>query len=322
MTAPLSTAGRWALPALLGGLLACQPTPTEHELLRLRLLDDELMAINDKVGKANSGSVKSIQAQVEKNHNQPGDVAVLTKAQAVRAETQQLVAYLRGLRHTLTSVEAAPSVDQLADRRTVAAALLSSGRADSLQGRLSRYSAHLRPYLKLRTELLPSTDWADEQGPALAAAPLPGQRFADFYFRDATTGEALAALAQQEAHVLRLESEALSNLSLTVGSSNLTFDTIGAYASAESSTVAEGQTYRAEMFLTASASALKARMTLNGQPLQVGPDGKGQVVFTAPPLPPGQNRRTAYWAGSVAIRYHGRDTTFRVKVPYTILRRR
>jgi hypothetical protein len=130
---------------------------------------------------------------------------------------------------------------------------------------------------------------------------------------------ALAVLAQQEAEVLRLEDEVQSKLSSMVSFGHVMFDKIGAFASAESNVVGEGEAYRAELFLTASASGLQPRMTLNSQPLKVV-YGKGQVAFTAPPLPPGQSRQTAYWDGTITLRRSGRDTTFRV--PYTIVRRR
>lgn len=322
MTIWLSTLRRWALPGLLSGLLACQAAPAETELLQLYLLDDELAGINDNIDKANEGAKKSIEAMVAKNRNQPSDVAVLNQAVAVRAETRQLAAHLRELRQALTAGKAAPSAELLADRRRVAAALLSGGRADSLQQRLSSYAADMQRYLGRPPAPLVGVGGADPQVQAMAGAEQAGQSFTDLYFREATVAEASAALAQQEARVLRLESDVLANLSRRLSNTIIGFDQINAFASAESNVVAEGETYRAELFLVASSSTLRAQMTANGQPVPIGRDGKGQVRFTAPLLPPGRSRQSAIWEGTVAIRTNGRDSTFRIRVPYTIVRRR
>lgn len=317
----LSTLRRWALPGLLSCLLACQPT-AQNELLQLYLLDDELALINDKAGKANEGAVKAIQAQVEKNHNQPEDLAVLRQSQAVRTETQQLIAYLRGLRQQLTPADKAPTLADLTDRRVVAKVLLDDDQADSLQRQLSRYAAHIRPYLGRSAGPALGTGGTDPQVQAIAGTQLAGQDFTDLYFRDATVTDALAALTQQEARILRLESDAQAELSRRVSSDIVLFDQLNAFASAESNVVAEGETYRAELLLVASSRNLRAQMTANGQPVTADANGKGQVAFTTPLLPPGRSRQTAIWDGTVAIRTNGRDSTFRVRVPYTIVRRR
>ena len=58
------------------------------------------------------------------------------------------------------------------------------------------------------------------------------------------------------------------------------------------------------------------KMVCNGQPVAVGPDGVGHIRFRAP-MQPGPAVRTA----SVRVIQNGRDTVFRVRVPYRVAAR-
>lgn len=61
------------------------------------------------------------------------------------------------------------------------------------------------------------------------------------------------------------------------------------------------------------------RMACDGQPFPVDENGYGQVEFVAPSLR-GAAQPMAVWEGSISYRYDGRNSTFRVRVPYTIVR--
>jgi len=91
-----------------------------------------------------------------------------------------------------------------------------------------------------------------------------------------------------------------------------------ATASAESNVVAPGATYRAELGLVSyyPADKLKMHMTCNGQPVPIGSDGIGQASFRAPTRP-----GPATWTGAIRLNQNGRDTTFKVTVPYRVARR-
>jgi GldM N-terminal domain len=182
MTATCRTLSRYALLGLLGGLGACQSAPTETELLRLHLLTDELTVLNGKVAATNEELVKSIRDAVAKNRNQPRDIAVLEQSVAVRAETQRLVAYLRGLRQQLSPTKA-QTLEQLADRRAVAAVLLDGGRADSLQQRLHRYATHIGQSFGPEAQPRLATAGTDPRVRGLAGERVRGQSFQEFFFR-------------------------------------------------------------------------------------------------------------------------------------------
>jgi gliding motility-associated protein GldM len=120
--------------------------------------------------------------------------------------------------------------------------------------------------------------------------------------------------------VLKYQADALQKQAEKVGAKTIVFDKLGAFASAESNTVAAGTKYKAELFLTAAASGLKQNMTYNGSPLAV--DSKtnhGMIEFTARPGNfDASGNAKANWTGSIRINQNGRDTTFKVTVPYTI----
>jgi hypothetical protein len=58
------------------------------------------------------------------------------------------------------------------------------------------------------------------------------------------------------------------------------------------------------------------QLTCNGRPVPIAPNGTGLVSFRAPTRP-----GPATWTGTIRLNQYGRDTTFRVTVPYRVARR-
>ncbi len=191
--------------------------------------------------------------------------------------------------------------------------------ATQLLGQLVAYRARLRkldPHVAL-PRLVP---------PALPTSTAP-PALADFYFRDAKAAEALAALAQLEATVLTSETTALQAQSIMLAcGGNIVFDRVGAWAIAESNTVVAGTEYRADLLLTTTLTAAGLSMSANGQPIAVQPDGVGRVRFVADPrLLGNRSEVVAYWTGVIRARSpytQSGDTTYKVRVPYRIVRGR
>ncbi|WP_400192507.1 gliding motility protein GldM [Hymenobacter sp. B81] len=294
-------------------------------LLKFKFLDDSLSNINEKVAKANDGSVKSIQAQVEKNRNQPKDVAVLKQSQEIRERTKAMVAYLQGVREKLLVAtnngkagKGKNEFENMSMEDKVAITMLGGkrdGEAYKMKGELNKYSDYIKQFVPNAAPL--ALDAKDDA--SILQKDQKNKNFAELNFENTPVVAALAVLSQKEAEVLKYESDAQSELSKKVGAETIVFDKIGAFASAESNTVAAGTKYKAELFLTASASGMRPTMTLNGSPLQVTPDGKGKIEFTATPGAfdaAGNAKKT--WTGTIRIKNNGRDTTFKVTVPYVV----
>ncbi|WP_345126287.1 hypothetical protein [Hymenobacter antarcticus] len=138
----------------------------------------------------------------------------------------------------------------------------------------------------------------------------------DFYYGRQSVAEAVALLTQQVAAVRAYEAVALQNQAGKLGSTWHNYMIrLEAHAVPESKTVAPGELYQAELYLTDVLNGRPLSITVDGQPIRVGPDGRGHVAFRVPAgSPPG----LAYWEGRIRAVIYGQDTTFRLRVPYTI----
>ncbi|RTQ52520.1 hypothetical protein EJV47_05775 [Hymenobacter gummosus] len=286
---------------LLVGAPACQSRADQAAQLRLKFIDDTLLTTNDELSRDNDQAVKGIRAQVERNQRQPAELRVLRRAEAVHDSTRQLVDYLRGLRdRLLRQTDNEHYFRQLGGRREVAALLGGPGTAaDTLHRQLRAYTRYLR-----------------QVAPAADSAALPPADFAE-----ASVAGALATLASQETRLLLREAAGLAALQrrVTVNTLDHSYRVL---ATAEDNVVAPGTTYRANLLLAAALHRPTSfAMTANGQPVAPGPDGFGQVEFAVPSLR-GAARRQARWTATITVRQYGRDSTFRVQVPYTIVPRR
>ena len=290
-------------------------------LLKFKFIDDSLVGVNDKTSVAADGTVKGIEAAVVKNQNQARDKAVLQQSEEIRTKTKDMVSYLRGIRQQLLKAteNTGPEMTNLSGEDKVAMTMLggkSNGVAyTGLKPKLNEYSAYIKQFVPDATQL--AIDGKDDT--RVTEKSQKAKNFAELNFENTPVVAALATISQKETEVLKYEAEALSAQAQKVGAKTIVFDKIGAFASAESNTVAAGTKYKAELFLTASASSISPRMTLNGSPLSVGADGKGKVEFTARPGGfDASGNAKATWTGTIRFQQNGRDTTFQVKVPYTI----
>jgi len=291
-------------------------------LLKFKFLDDSLSTINEKVGKDHGKTVQSIGEAVNRNRNQAKDVAVFKQSQEVREQTQKTVAYLRDVRDKLvTATENTKGKNEyknMSAEDKVAITMLGGSRnglAYAMKNELNQYSNYIK---RIIPEAGPLAMDAKED-PAVTDPEQKNKNFAELNFENTPLVAALAVLSQKEAEVLKYESDALTKLAQQVGAETIVFDKIGAFASAESNTVAAGTKYKAELFLTASATGMRPSMTLNGSPLQVGPDGKGKIEFTATPGSfDASGNAKKNWTGTIRINNNGRDTTFKVSVPYVV----
>ncbi|GAA4387279.1 hypothetical protein GCM10023186_32770 [Hymenobacter koreensis] len=300
---------------LLGGVAACQE-PAQVESHRLQQLEATMQALNSRLSKDADKHIANIERGVSQNREQRRDVEVLRQAEEVREQANALVGYLQHIRQRLGTPE--PAIDsRLADAAPVTALLLDGGAADTLQHRLNNYAAFIRPYVPEVAPLALDAEQDPNVTQAMGSA-LKDWRFAQLYFQGASVASALAMLSQKELEVRDLERTALRKLSERVGSHSSVFFKIGAMATPESRAVRAGEVYRAYLYLTSTQfSVYRQTGQVNGHPVNVGPDGRVQVSFLVPTDAPDG---PALWDGKISGRYEGRDTTFRIRVPYTIQR--
>jgi gliding motility-associated protein GldM len=289
-------------------------------LLKFKFIDDSLRSVNDKTSVAADGTVKGIQAAVVKNQNQARDQAVLKQSEEIRQKTKDMIVYLRDVRAKLLKAteNTEDALTNMSGEDKVAITMLGgkkNGEAyTTMKPKLNEYAEYMKQFVPTTVALA-----LDGKEDPRVTKDQKSKNFAELNFENTPVVAALATISQKETEILKMEAEALQKQAEKVGAKTIVFDKIGAFASAESNTVAAGTKYKAELFLTASATSISPRMTLNGSPLSVGPDGKGKVEFTARPGAFDKDGNAkASWTGTIRFNQNGRDTTFTVKVPYTI----
>lgn len=264
---------------------------------QLEELTQVLTTENDLASRNAQHTVKGIEAAVAKNRNQPTDRALLRHAKAIQTCAEQLVETLRTygdqLRRATSNKEAVP----LQHPNAAIGSESAKKQRQALAKQLAAYNDTLR-----------------QSGAAEAtAAPLLAPTF------EATTpvADALADLSRLEGEVLARQTPALKHISERVGARQWPMHPV-ATATAESNVVAPCGTYRAQLGVVSYFSANELRMTItcNGQPISVDHNGIGLVRFRAPSRP-----GPATWTGTIRLNSNGRDTTFKVKVPYRVARR-
>lgn len=252
---------------------------------------------NQQAAKRAKYAVYGIRAAVEKNRNQPADMARLHRAEALHTQVTTLLASL----HACDSL-----VRRLAGGSTNASSMqqLAYQPFSDVTGPVARR------WQKLRRQLTTCNDSLRQISPS---DPLP----ALLHEGTATTvAQTLADLAITEQQLLRNEASALNFIGKTLAHRKLLFKPL-ALAIAQRNIVAPGDTYRARLLLATHLPAdAHQMMSCNGQPVPVDSLGIGQVRFRAP-LQAG----LASWTGTIRLNQNGRDTTFVVRVPYRVAHR-
>ena len=292
-------------------------------LLKFKFIDDSLTDVNGKTDKAADGTIEGIKAAVNKNHGQPADLAVLKKSEEIRDSTKQVIEFLSNVRSKLlTATENSKGTDykNMSAEDKVAITMLGgkkNGLAYPLQNRLNAYASYIKGVVP---DALPLALDPKDDARIAASSEQKHKSFAELNFENTPVVAALAVLSQKETEVLKYQADALQKQAEKVGAKTVVFDKLGAFASAESNTVAAGTKYKAELFLTAAATGLKQIMSSSVGSVPVDPKtNHGKIEFTATPggFDAAGNAKHS-WTGFIKINNNGRDTTFKVVTDYTV----
>lgn len=266
---------------------------------QLSQLTAVLAVENERVSHVAEGTIKSIEAAVAKNNRQPTDIALLRRAEALQASVGQLLNNLQSTGNQLRRATGNQEARPLQHPGRAIGAVLGTGTArwPAFGRRLASYADTLRQF-----DLLP--------------APAPALRVPGFS-ASTPVAEALADLTRLESEILACQTHALQRIGKRVGAKRWLSHPL-AVATAQTNVVAPGGTYRAQLGLVGyfSANELRMQMACNGLPVPADSAGVGQVRFRAPTRP-----GPATWTGTIRLNQNGRDTTFRITVPYRVARR-
>lgn len=139
--------------------------------------------------------------------------------------------------------------------------------------------------------------------------------FAHLNFDHTEMIASMAFLTERQSRVTAMETELLNQIASLIGATDFKFDKIFAMYSAKSEVVASGMDYEAELFVSASSSAIKPVMNVVGAPLRM--EGNvGKIKFVAPSVTTLTDKQ---WTGTIKInRPVGGDTSFSVTAKYKV----
>ena len=282
-------------------------------------------AVNES-GNRNTQTLQSIQKLVSETGNREADVKVLEVAQEVRAESAKLIDELDTLKAFFVRITGGtdPETGELigkTDYDKVGHEMLPDGNnhGEALKQRLNAYSAFMEEKLGEEFEQL-ALDADDD--PYWSSDPnQKGKGFAQLAFENTPTPAGMATVSEFQSRIMQYETRALDVLAKKIGAGDISFDQIKAMVRPESRDVAAGTRYKAELFLTASASGITPTMTVNDNEIKVE-NGLGMIDFAATPGnydAQGRSRRT-YKAGITVTLPGGKDTTFVEDIEYFVVR--
>lgn len=305
---------------VLTALLALQVSNSVLE--KFIFINQAFEVTNEEKVENNAKKLESIQNAVSDAGNREKDVAVLTKAQEVRAATSKILKEIEVYKDELVQ-RTGGIVDGVylgqKDIDAAPALFVNEGEGEILKEKLNSYSEFLR------------TTTGDEDIGNLAKDaneidvfkndPNQNQKgFADLNFGHNTPMVgALASLSQFQSDVISEETKALEDLARQVGAEDLKFDQIVPMVKPHSKVVAAGTKYEADLFIAASSSSVSPTMTVDGKEIDVV-GGMGKVSFTATPGSYDKSgNATKSFIGAISVKMPGgRDTTFVDTIEYIV----
>lgn len=316
---------------VLLALLALQVSSAIME--KFKFLDESLQYSNEQIDEENLELEKLIEKTVAENGYKPSDKAVLDKAIEVRKEAHEIKVYIDDIRDQIVKATGGLEEDgswKGAKEETAVEVLMigpgKKGKGYEMQSKINAFCDYLNslklkegegPNAKIRVFEKIAKDAKED--PRITSKEQKNKDFAELSFGQTPMCAAMAVMSVLESEVLKYESDALNLLAAQLGATDIKFDQVFAMYRADSRVVAAGTKYSAELFLAASSSALKPKITVDGKSLEVDKEGRGKLEFTATGGAydkDGLAKKS--WTGKITFKNRGNDTTFEVKGEYVV----
>ena len=305
---------------VLTALLALQVSNSVLE--KFIFINQAFEVTNEEKVANNANKLESIQNTVSESGNREADVAVLTKAQEVRAATTKILKEIEVYKDELVE-RTGGIVDGVylgqKDIDASSAMFVNEGEGEVLKEKLNGYSAYLREVTG--DEAIGNLAKDAKEIDIFKNDPNQNTKgFAELNFGHNTPMVgALASLSQFQSDVITEETKALEDLAAKVGAQDLKFDQIVPMVKPHSKVVAAGTRYEADLFIAASSSSVTPTMTVDGEEIEVV-GGMGKVSFTATPGNYDKSgNATKSFIGAISVKMPGgRDTTFVDTIEYIV----
>jgi gliding motility-associated protein GldM len=273
---------------VLIALLALQIKDTVLE--KFVLMEAGLQSSNAVYEASSRQIVQSISKAAQDQGGKESDIKVVNAAQEVRKNTTELIDYLANIKREVSLITAGGDSTVIYERSTLkkyeeaSTYLVEKKNADEMKKRLDDYTTQMNTTL---SAVGINKNWTSV---AMDAKDIEfykdnveerGKSFADLNFYKTPLAAVLAQLTFFENQIYARESEALGLLGGRVGATAVKgFDQISGTVLPLSNIVTAGTEFEADIFLTASNSALQPTMTYKGQSIKVE-NGKGKIKFRA-----------------------------------------
>ncbi|MEQ9443877.1 MAG: gliding motility protein GldM [Cyclobacteriaceae bacterium] len=303
---------------VLTALLALQVSNTILD--RFVFIDQSLDQSAASYKAKNSSTVDRIRDAVDEAGNRKEDVAVLTKAQEVRAKTNEVVNKIDEYRKTFVDItggteengayKGSKNEDELANL------MVREKEGDKLKQILNDYAKFLSDEAEAEFDPLALDG---RENPVFKDDPDQNKKsFAELNFQNTPMVAGLATLNDLKTKVLARETSALDNLARKVGAADLKFDDIKVMVRPQSNVVAAGTTYEADMFIAASSSAVTPKMMVNGKSVTVE-NGMGKIKFPASASSYDKdNRAEQKFKATIQIDQGGKSETYEETFSYFV----
>lgn len=264
---------------VLTALLALQVSNAVLE--KFAIINGTLEGLIQESGTKNADRLAGIVEEGSKS-SKPEIVQAVGNAKEVRALADKTVKYIDGVKAKMMEQAGAKAIDEgfINDHSSKVATLMIDKQEGKGLG--VQFEAELTKYVKELERL------TGEKFPPLAKSPAQLEAFKNnekhankdfltFTFENTPPVAALASVTQIQTEVLDYEARALEAIAKKTGKAVKKFDNIVPMVRPVSSVVAAGAEYEADMFITASSSAIVPEMYYNGAKLPVEDDPVSKV---------------------------------------------
>ena len=294
-------------------------------------LNEALIHTQSDARLTNDCTMAAFAREVKQEGNKKEGLEAMEKAQKVLAEGKKTIQYLEDLKEKIKKEVAGgldPKTGQLvnpAEENKLQVMMLGPGETKSgvgytLKSTLEKYTESVAGTSGINKKDLPQLAEGNANNPLYKGDRIQsGKDFVQANFAQTPAAAALAVLTHRQSEILRTEGIILKKLGAEITGKVIKFDKIEATYSAESNVVANGDKFKAKMFIFASASALSSstRMTVNGSSISVK-DGVGEVSIPASGGSEAGSEQS--WKGTITFPNKGKDTTFTFTGKYKVVK--
>jgi gliding motility-associated protein GldM len=275
---------------VLTALLALQVS--NQILQKFVLINDGMERTSRNYISKNELIVSSIKSTVEEQGNNPRDVPKVGASQEVRKATAEIYTYLDELKKELILQANAKNEEgnfvnsALKNTEISGNMFANNGKGEELKEKLNAYPVKVSEILtKIGITGMNFQPIAlDAKDLAIFAndREVKNKTFVNLNFVKSPVGAVMALISQYQNEVLNIESEALSEITQSIGSFYFKADILEGKIAAVSNVVAAGTKFQGDMFIASASSSAAPTMTLGGRSVPVE-NGFGKVEFTVPP---------------------------------------